>query len=102
VPFPRIEVLLIDYINVLPCDKQLCVFGGSTSFSDGNEPHVLEDFHDQLSNALLVVDSPNHLDADFGDFVVAGVTQAYVFQNFDHSFSNADSGILEKKVQDDK
>lgn len=43
------------------------------------EPHVLEHFHHQLANALLVVHSPDHLHAYLGYLGELGAFYANVF-----------------------
>ena len=57
------------------------------------EPHVLKDVHDKLADALLVVDPPDHLDADLGDLVIGRELQADLLEDLDDAFTHADAGV---------
>ena len=57
------------------------------------EPHVLKDVHDKLANALLIVDPPDHLDADLRDLVIGRELQADLLENLDDAFTHADAGV---------
>jgi len=49
------------------------------------------------SNALLVVDSADHLDAHFGDLWEVWLLKADVSEDLDHSLPHTDSGVLSKE-----
>ncbi len=62
--------------------------------ADGGEPHVVEDLHDELPDALLVVDTADDLDADLGDARIVGELQADVLQDFDDALAHAHTRVL--------
>ena len=58
------------------------------------EPHLEKHFSDQLLDALLVVDSSNHFDADFGYPLEIRVLDANVPKDLDDSLPDRDSSVL--------
>jgi hypothetical protein len=50
--------------------------------------------HDELPDALLVVDASDYLDADLGDARIVGELQADVLQDFDHALTHAHTRVL--------
>ena len=63
------------------------------------EPHVLEDIHHQLPDPLLVIDPPDHLDADLWDSGVVWELQADVLQDLDHSLPDADTSVKDPEQE---
>ena len=69
-------------------DQQVLVVLGAAAVADRGEPHVLEDLHHELPDALLVVDPADHLDAYGGDPGVVRELQADVLQDLDHALAH--------------
>lgn len=62
-----------------------------------SKPHCHKHLHDQLLNALFVVDSSNHFDTNVGNFVVRWKLNANVAKDFDDTFTHRNTRVLKRK-----
>lgn len=55
----------------------------------------LKDLLDELLDALFVIDSADHLDANLGYFVEVGAFQTHVLHDLDDTLADADTSVLD-------